>query len=1234
MKKLKQKRGYFFTLDALFALVILLSVIILVPFAYVGDVPEKHRTSYLQEDMLTLLSNLNTVSINNSLINGNISQLNNSVRIEILEDKDNLIDTIGKIWATHYGQTPANNISGEITESFFDSITTEEDNIGLYFEAPDPSGTVLIEIWSKSNIPFANSRDVVAAKKHMSGIAYEQPVKGYSSRAYLYRPEKTKYVYFGGYVGDGNITQRFDLPLDINVTSLSFEGVIMGDTFQISVNDRLFPETFSPSTCKHCPISLDGGQFPDPIDPYFNGGINEIKFNTTTYNRSLYIAGGFLKIKYTTGSVSYLLPETKYLPFINGSMNIYDSFYIPGNLTNVVINLEYEQEENTTPFVKIGNVTVWRDERGNKKGYNSVQITNSTISSKLLSEQGITYLDISKENVPFRVGIEEIEAQIGGRGPADVIVVMDVSGSMIWRMDKDYKNGDQNIACGNLSDPDNPIFLPGRRRLNVAKCLAIEFLNILLEHSENRVGLVGYSARPGSTPGGATTPNVIQYSTGLTNNNVTLVSDLNGYATGGDTPVCAGLRKARLMLEARPPEEQDRPSFILVLADGLTNVHCNETDIDRVDPGCISERCPDDDFCEGVDCGVGCHDRVAQITSGQSAKVAVTYDLRGNGKWNLVVGDKAGNVYGHEWNGLRWVLTPSVISGLSNLGSNTYPAPELLYEFSGTNKHDLIFGLYNGSFAGFSWDGDSWVSNSTLVGGLTIASRTQADPTVVFNLTGNGKWVLISGMDDGSFASFFWNGTGWERDDSLAPPGDIGTNSAPTTGFNITGTGEWELVTGSSGSDYYGFFWNGTGWTRTDTIAFGLDLSDAPGGQGPSPDLAYNLIENKWYIISGITNSHTQGFYSHYYSSSASSWLMICGDWVNQKSIDQSISEATRGHNTANATIYAVGFGPIAFCPIAQDLMMRIAEEGEGDYFLSNNASELRIIFREWAQEILRLTYANQSVIIVIGSAKSNLSNGTVTFGYDFEDNGWDTDGNSLFGDLISYETDGFSGGMDSFTFATGDPFEASVISYSGDLWSRESFIQNTTHNLTFFNLTKWNETYITLGDPFTINIPVERISKGPTVNEVGLVFGTNSSYNETPPDDSSKIIYTLFIPPTFSYSGAVNKVGEGCIWTIQYQDPSNPDLPGGTFELAVPAGTNPTETCTFSKTLGPPNIKYDEDEAYDVAVFNLLNDILDQNPKNNMSDIQFNTELGINAVLVPGIPFLHFTIAKTMAWR
>ncbi|MEM4703378.1 MAG: vWA domain-containing protein [Candidatus Pacearchaeota archaeon] len=1238
---MKSKKAYFFTLDALFALIILLAVILLIPYTHISTVPEKYRTGFLQEDMLKILSTIKTKDINNTAIQGNLSQLDLTVQ-EALEERDTLLETITKVWASNV--TNSLNATQNITEAFFSKVFSEQDNIGLFFMRGDELDIIFI----RNNTPWNTGKDIVTAQKFASGVEFGQPLGGYSGRAYLYRKWREKFIYFGGYVGDGEITQRFTLPANVNVSEFVIEAAIRtfngtsGDTFKIEINDRFIDNyEIATSEIKPLKISLTESQIQDAN---FSED-NKIVFTSNVVNKTLYIAGGFIKVKYKTPTIPYLAPEQIIFPEIKGVMNLYDSIYIPGNITSMSINLSYEQQANTTPILKIGNVTVWRDTREDRTGPFNLLLTDDMIKGNL-SAAGLTYDNISKKTVPIRIGLEEMAA--GGVG--DVIIVTDVSGSMAWRINDDQGGEDISLDdCGNISDPNNPLFDPITSRLSLARCLDLDFASILLSAPGNRVGLVSYSGKPNNVPWPYVPINIVENTLNLTDDLTAVRNRISVYEAGGATGICAGIREAREYLSKY--SDPSRKKFILILTDGLANVHCNQSSDRTV--GCGPAECfnNNDNFCNNYGCGSGCNYRVIPSRNvGWRLKPTIAYM---NDKWVTIVGGStsvSGNLDAFEWKtGVsdRWLRNTSFTNGISINPGSYPPAPALAFNVLENGKWNLIIAHKNGSqsrwiFKGYERSGSAWQENFLLVNGLPTFNYAEAyvTPTVAFNVTGNNKWVLIIGYRNSSnnygyHKGYYWNGSGWQENSSLISgipimPEFSDTGPAPTLAFGVANNSKWNLIIGLRNATLLAYYWNGSGWTNDNSIVREFDVNRLPAGESyASPAVAYGVInQTQWYMLIGAGRMH-----SLVWLPEENRWLRICGDAVGDTAMQHAINEAERAWNN-NITVHSVGFGPIAYCPSAQTTLQKIAEAANGSYYSSMNSSELRDKLREIAEEILRLSYTNQTVIVT-GNVSSNLTEGYMNINYTFDTGGLDIgSGNplpsgsseeaikTLLGDFMTLETSGFNettGKVELVIPEEWNPFEAVVVAYSGPLWARYAELKNSTgQDNIVYNLDDWVLSYTLLGDPFRINIPRNIIGNG--TNYVTLYFGSNSSHTSMP-SNASKVIYTIFKKPQFSYTEAKSK-REGCNWTIEG--------PNGNFTILVPQDYQGSKICNYTNA----TVGYDPDDVYDTAVYNLLYNVLDTNHDHKIEDANFEAEYDINVILLTGIPFLHYTRIKAMSWR
>jgi hypothetical protein len=189
---------------------------------------------------------------------------------------------------------------------------------------------------------------------------------------------------------------------------------------------------------------------------------------------------------------------------------------------------------------------------------------------------------------------------------------------------------------------------------------------------------------------------------------------------------------------------------------------------------------------------------------------------------------------------------------------------------------------------------------------------------------------------------------------------------------------------------------------------------------------------------------------------------------------------------------------------------------------------------------------------------------------------------------------------------------EAQAISYSGPRWTKELIINNHT----VYNISDYGESFIYLGDPFRINIPLEKINK---TNTIRLTTGT-SSKNFSQGSQYNKIIYTL-MKNVSSYS-SITSLADGCLWNIEFEDNTN-------ISTLIPPTYSGTEHCKYSQATK----QYNLNDAIQIAVYNLL--VALDSDKNGKVDIKFPEQsLQLSSSAITGIPFTWSTEVQVRAWR
>ena len=328
----KNKKGVFFSTDALIALIIIfLSIIVLVPF-----VKYAHRDSFVQSDVRDVLTSLKIGELNSSYVT--------------TDPNKSVLEQIGEFYITNL------SVAKTLGEEVFDSLETNE-NIGIWYE-----DTLIV---SKNNTPIEGAQNIEVESQIISGIQEGESVTGFSGRAFLVNTIPKKYFYFGGYVGDGNIS------INVNgsggVEGLEVEVAINND-FDVYIND-VFSGHYENASSDFVPAIYDLGAYVSNM----NSDENTIEFR----GESLHIAGGYVKVTYSSSNLTN--GNGKYhFPGIEGLINIYDGFYVPGNLTNMEIFLHFDN--NLSTFLSIGNVTVFND---TTDGEESFTLDNAYLSSQL-----------------------------------------------------------------------------------------------------------------------------------------------------------------------------------------------------------------------------------------------------------------------------------------------------------------------------------------------------------------------------------------------------------------------------------------------------------------------------------------------------------------------------------------------------------------------------------------------------------------------------------------------------------------------------------------------------------------------------------------------------------------------------------------------------------------------------------------------------------------------------------
>ncbi|MEM0465880.1 MAG: VWA domain-containing protein [Candidatus Pacearchaeota archaeon] len=1073
--KIMNKRGVYFSTDALIALIIILvSLLIAYPI-----ILSSYKESEIQSDIIKILSNLKTGEIDNYYIkelisSGQITDLNKS-----------LLEQIGEFYVKNI--TIARNLANSVLSELDIS-----DNIGIWY------GNTLI--YSRNSSPYDSAKFVEVDRQIISGIAQGDSVTGYSARAYLSNEMQSKYFYFGGFFGEGNIS--ININYSGNLSEVYME-IATNKDFDIYIND-IFSGHYTNSTTEFTPARYDLSTY----RTNFHSGNNIVKI----VGDKLYIAGGYFRIIY--GNSSYIEENNKYyFPGIEGIINLYDGFYVPEKLNRININLHYNSSYYM--YLNIGNKTVYNDtSNGNEI---IVNLNNSYLSSIL------NYSDLFNKTIPIRLGLEEIMSGFGGN--ADVILITDVSGSMDWRMDADTSGTRRLCNDPLLTDPST-------QRLSLAKCLDINFTRTILSGNGNRIGLVSFSDHANDY-------------VNLTTNFTLLNDTISKYTPQSGTCIACALNRANLMLKQQ--SSNLRKKFIIVMTDGVANMRATTNCVNMYGEGIFNENNPFSGGESGILFQRNSDSNWNKITN------PVTNSINDIDFYNSTFGFAVGNSgVILRWNGASWSSvsspTTTTLNGIDLLNESFglgVGDSGIIIKWNGTQWLNLgsianapklySVSVYNSTFAfavglrstpsssgriyktingGITWTEDYNLGSGTNLRGIKIINSTLA------YAVGNSGVILR------------WNGASWS---SVSSP-------LTHTLYRIDSYNNTEIyaVGGNSGSARI-IKNNGISWSNVYSYDYSTDsLRDVVAINGKVYTIGINgmIVE-----YNGSTWKRNFNISEAYFGNLTNGIYCNDDDYCLQPDSFSSLNSkysACKVNNETNSTIYSIGFGRIAQCSFANQTLKAIADCGNGSFYASSDADSLKSVYEGIAYDILRLSYSEQ-----LSNASENIKTTLYPDSYiEFDYN----KPNLPYGLINSFEKKFLNSTNVYFDIPENSTIiETKVISYSGPRWTDKVIVNNHV----VYNLSIYGNNYVRLGDPYSINIPNSLIQEN---NSVLLTTGINPS-NSTNGSISNKIIYRL-IRNVSSFTSILSRA-DGCIWNLEFQDETQ-------TTIKVPSSYFGTDICYY----------------------------------------------------------------------
>ncbi|MEM4255371.1 MAG: VWA domain-containing protein [Candidatus Norongarragalinales archaeon] len=1180
------RKGIVFTLDAGVAFLLLVSVsAVVLLFSSVSIVPQavQENLHLKASDSVSVLS---FVQVRDARREAPVALLFDSGVVGVESLNETLMQLVADLWASGDAQNLSR--AQNITDFFLSRFFPAGSNYAVYASNQSIS----------NRTPSGDYSVATVSRNFVSGISSNRSLAvGCVARAFVQKirgKEEAAITYFGGFEGEGNITAVVrGVPAGANVSRVSIEANA-GTNFSLSLNgvncgtlnktSGLYDVnewTFSTGTaCLNAAVA---------------GADNVFEFNFTGENLSLkYFGGGFVKITYNTTD---LAPTQSgftryYFNGVDGVINYYSSFYIPGNITQITGSLHLLN--NYTTFLTIGNKTVYEDNGTNESRI--VSIPNSNFSGAFPD-----YREISLKTVPLRLGTK---ANLTGRvGNADVVLITDVSGSMDWRMDQDGVSG----TARNCNDP--LLYDDSTKRISVAKCVDQNFVQKIFEGVGNRVALVSFSAG-------------ISNYTEFTNDTVYLNNTINSYPAGGGTCIACAINKAFELIAQQSPVGNNRTKHVIVMSDGVANYRgagwCALDDAESSGleyfPGDWGGFVHYDPFnaSNWTDYSYGGSNDVFSIAPLNSS-FAVAAGL-------------SGKFFG--WNGTGWSET-------QDTGS---------HDFYGISLLNSTFGFAVGTSGKiYQLNGGSWVQN-TDQGSQTYRSVSAWDAS---------SNVLIAGYSGSTGQLLKWNGgTSWTLTSvsnyqfydvkhvnsswafAVGSSGKIYRwNGANWAEYQDTGSQTWRAlsvinssavyVAGSGGAIYR---WDGTSFASfaspTSTQINGISFyNDSLGKIATSNGLIYAYSEGAWALARDARYTGTLSRAADCNDADS------CGTAFSRNYAAQNANwSSCRLRQYLNSTNYAVGFGPVSTCALGNTTLSEIAKCGNGTFFASSNASELAQFYTSLAQAIVQQSNTSQTVTIVGGVQASLYPDSYLDFVFDPQY-------------YPPYQSISISRSANLSTCQgpVNTPvnfsiYDFRIASYSADRWTSNVSTTNALLGLNnVFNLSAYNSTsYFGVGDPFPVQINPVFIQQG-AVNTID-VRTAFSPYNESALCSTNNSV---------RYSGWVNgSVGYGAFFpycfarnvTVHY-DLDGDNLPDGSVNVQIGGTANET-------AINTSQLNQNGNNAIEDAFLRLLLQ-LDLNTsggapgmQTNPIDVALAEDVVSTLISNSGLPALNSTDFSVVVWR
>jgi hypothetical protein len=362
------------------------------------------------------------------------------------------------------------------------------------------------------------------------------------------------------------------------------------------------------------------------------------------------------------------------------------------------------------------------------------------------------------------------------------------------------------------------------------------------------------------------------------------------------------------------------------------------------------------------------------------------------------------------------------------------------------------------------------------------------------------------------------------------------------------------------------------------------------------------------------------------------------------------IDRACQARDEFGITVYSVAFGSAADNVLLNKTACWDCRANDwipdcDNFFSSDNADELKEIYKLIAQDIVGISFIGQ-LINVSGNVSLNNTlypDSYIEFNYTpivtpfeygelsltFESKRLNE---STGGSFITPDPTGTMNGTKLGWYFVPEETEivdAKITSYSAQYWTDRLWVNSSaTPNQNWtrvYWLGDYSDEYIPLGDPYLVQIPANLVGIGNNSVRIGTGFDPVNVTGGSPDD---RVIYTLKIKGILleGYSNVFPKA-KGCSVNVYYDIDGDNAFDGWSY---IEVGPDPTDA------FDPQNDSVDD--AF-MRLLNSLNFMFDVNPGNygngsvgneydgvnqsNPIDLQITTQISFDSASVSGVPSL-----------